>query len=592
MRRGDAVPLPARGADVISLAEVWARPEEQNLLEQGVRQAAGQLRLGDVWPKPMVRYREDPVRFAVEILGIPEHTIRWSLNPGYGAHRWDGTPDPLVEMVEALARGEDVGVEAGTGTAKSYTLGWAYLWFIACWEDARVFTFATTEKQLRLFSWMELRKRFWRPFLRHFPLAELTDLRLRMIPGSDQWGVFGYAAQVRADEEVAAAAKGQHSEHQLIVYEEMQGIDPAVVEAGTHTSTGEHNLRVGVGNPGHQHDALHVYCTRKSVRHVRISALDVPNVVCRDASILPGAASLKSVARVAEDYGEDSPTYRAQVRGISPEEAQDALIKAIWVREAFRRYEDEELRRALEAQGLPALAVDVADKDGGDEAAIARGLGAVCHEVVSFPVGLSHDVIDASVLGANVATEAALEGVLEEHIGVDPVGNGASAVNKLRELGFNVPSLNGGENARPRIDEDLYREERKGLRPEELYKNLRAQMHWQLRLDLMHGRIAIAPDEELLRDLTTPLWERRDGKILVEPKEKIRKRLGRSPNKGDALVYWNFVRYRRELPPDDTPIRAWDQEVLQHQARESRRVRSKPPVRPARVNPLVLESVP
>ncbi len=46
----------------------------------------------------------------------------------------------------------------------------------------------------------------------------------------------------------------------------------------------------------------------------------------------------------------------------------------------------------------------------------------------------------------------------------------------------------------------------------------------------------------MIADLVTPKWFVRNGKIIVESKEDIKKRLGRSPNKGDAAVYWNWVR--------------------------------------------------
>lgn len=44
------------------------------------------------------------------------------------------------------------------------------------------------------------------------------------------------------------------------------------------------------------------------------------------------------------------------------------------------------------------------------------------------------------------------------------------------------------------------------------------------------------PDDELLADLAAPRFEVRTSGILIEPKEEIRKRLGRSTNKGDAVV--------------------------------------------------------
>src|SRR5690606_7190708 len=66
-------------------------------------------------PQPLAQYQKDPVGFFRDVLGVPEHTIRWSMNPGYERHRWDGTPDPLVVIAESLAAWKNVGVESGTG---------------------------------------------------------------------------------------------------------------------------------------------------------------------------------------------------------------------------------------------------------------------------------------------------------------------------------------------------------------------------------------------------------------------------------------------------------------------------------------------
>ena len=62
-------------------------------------------------------------------------------------------------------------------------------------------------------------------------------------------------------------------------------------------------------------------------------------------------------------------------------------------------------------------------------------------------------------------------------------------------------------------------------------------------------RLALPLDDELAQDLITPQWKTHNGKIVVEQKEDIKKRLPgrRSPNKGDAAGYWNFVRDRTPL---------------------------------------------
>ena len=113
--------------------------------------------------KVHVEYQNDPIGFAVDHLGIREETLRWSLDPAYANHVWDGTPDPIVAIAEALVEWKDVGVESATGTGKSHTLGWATLWFDAVWPGARVFSFAAKAEQLDLYAWTEIKK-LWPAF--------------------------------------------------------------------------------------------------------------------------------------------------------------------------------------------------------------------------------------------------------------------------------------------------------------------------------------------------------------------------------------------------------------------------------------------
>jgi hypothetical protein len=505
-----------------------------------------------------VAYQQRPIEWIVEKLGIPEDTLRWSVHPEYASHAWDGTPDPLVQVADALAQWEDVGVESGTGTGKSFFFACLILWFLACWRGARVFTFAPKEDQLRLYIWAEMAK-LWPRFKALFPAAELTDLRIRM-DGSDEWGAWGYAVGVRAGEESSTKAQGMHAEHMLLIYEEMPGIPPAVVTAGENTSTAPHNLRAGIGNPDHQGDALHQFCTAPGVRHVRMSSLDHPNVVC-DRQIVPGAVSTKAVERRAQRYGKSSRLFQSRVRGISPKEAAESLIRWEWLEAAAQRYDDLALR-----VGPKALGVDVANSENGDLGAIARGIGACLLEVVTFPCP------DANLLGSRVAIEMAAWGVHPRYVGVDSVGVGAGCVNELKRMGSIVQSLNGGERAWPTMDEDFDVDEgERKVTNEERFRNLRAQMHWQLRMDLQAGRVALPNDEELFRDLVAPKWEPKNGVIVVESKEEIREWLKRSPNKGDAVVYWNWVRRRKPEVQEPEARGAFDAEIVRIAADQSRR---------------------
>jgi hypothetical protein len=80
---------------------------------------------------------------------------------------------------------------------------------------------------------------------------------------------------------------------------------------------------------------------------------------------------------------------------------------------------------------------------------------------------------------------------------------------------------------------------------------MRSQIWWQFRemLDPKIGLgIALPPDSELKADLCAPLWTLTPSGILIESKEDqvtatgvripgLKRRLGRSPDRGDAVVY-------------------------------------------------------
>jgi phage terminase large subunit len=535
--------------------------------------ALGEI-FADIWDTrieqaivPHSEYQKDPIGWTRDVLGIPEHTIRWSMNEGYDSHTWDGDVDPLVKIAEALADWEDVGAESGTGTGKSFWIACLILWFLACWENSRVFTFAPKEDQLKKYIWMEIGK-LWPKFIIHFPSAVRLDLSIRMRGGQDEsWGANGVAVGVGANEEVSSKAAGMHAEHQLLVYEETQGINPAVMKAGEHTSVAPHNLRVAIGNPGHQHDSLHRFCIQHRVVHVTMSALDHPNVVTGNPSLVPGAVSQESIDDRRLEDGEDSPEYQRKVRGRSPEQATNALIRMEWLRSSAERYAVRKKEGTLPT-GPRAKGVDVANSLNGDKAAIADFVGNTLprSNVRQFQCP------DSNLLGSQVFREMKDEGVPQEHVGVDPVGVGAGTVNELARLGKIVRRL-GGAN-KPVLHAE------KG--PDGLsydwapdaneFGNLRCQMHWQLRRDLQHGDLDIEWNQELAEELTSIEYEPRNGKTWIESKDDIKDRTGKSPNMAEAVIYGNWVRPRarkmdspgpkRPSSPNSAPVWDYDRKKL------------------------------
>lgn len=281
-------------------------------------------------PRPDVRYQKDPIGWMRDKLGIPESHIRWSMFPEYAHHIWDGTVDPLAKLCEAVANGQDTGAESATGTGKTFLAAALALWFHACFEDSLVVTTAPKEGQLTAQLWKEI-GRHWPKFSKAYPMASKVMLRIRMKEGAGEqetWAILGYACSIGTTEESATKAQGFHAAHMLIITEETPGIDPAVMTAFKNTCTGDHNVRLALGNPDHPRDALHQMCAQKSVVAVRISALDHPNVVCK-REIIPGAAGQRSIDAKLEEYkSETHPMYQSRVRGLCPTEGTLPFPKA------------------------------------------------------------------------------------------------------------------------------------------------------------------------------------------------------------------------------------------------------------------------
>lgn len=77
------------------------------------------------------------------------------------------------------------------------------------------------------------------------------------------------------------------------------------------------------------------------------------------------------------------------------------------------------------------------------------------------------------------------------------------------------------------------------------FANARAEAYWRLREALDPDQpggspICLPPDPELRSDLAAPTYEVSQRGILLESKEDLRERLGRSPGKGDAVAYALF----------------------------------------------------
>ncbi|KPL08938.1 hypothetical protein AMJ85_07490, partial [candidate division BRC1 bacterium SM23_51] len=171
-------------------------------------------------------------------------------------------------------------------------------------------------------------------------------------------------------------------------------------------------------------------------------------------------------------------------------------------------------------EGKRVLGVDVA-RYGDDDSVLCHKVGNAITELEYFH-GLSLERLAA------VVRSRIIDGPIDaRNVLIDAVGLGAGVVDILRSQGFRVTEVISGAKA-IETRGDTFR-----------FNNLRSQMWWTLREQLRLGQLCFEIDDPRLReDLTAPRYTVTGDRVVkVESKDEIKKRIGRSTDAADAVVY-------------------------------------------------------
>lgn len=436
-------------------------------------------------------YATDPVGFTRDVLGFEP----WSKQR---------------ELLEALRDHDRVAVRACHGVGKTAAAARAALWFLATHRDSRVITTAPTWAQVEQLLWREVRRAIAGARGGHhvvFPTPSATKLEL-----GDQWFAIGLSTNE------PERFQGHHADHLLLVVDEASGVDERTFEAAEGFLTAAGAKVLLIGNPTQLGGQFHrAFTTERRRWHgIRISVFDSPNytdepVTADVARALPHAGW---AAEAEQAWGRDSPMFQVRALGEFPTAASNSVIPLHLVEQAQQRDLPGDV-----TQDRVVIACDVA-RFGDDETVLATRVGP--------RIRLTRD--EAGVLEAYVgkSTTETVGRIIREArrypqhivtIVVDDVGVGGGVTDQLREQGWNVVAFNSGHRAHRSGD----------------YPNRRSEL-WFAMVDAL-GDLDLDPDEQLLADLTAPVYGiDGQGRRVVEPKAHTKKRLGRSPDRGDAVL--------------------------------------------------------
>ena len=219
--------------------------------------------------------------------------------------------------------------------------------------------------------------------------------------------------------------------------------------------------------------------------------------------------------------------YRDAYKGGNFEAAlRDRPNQAIplsWIREAQARWKDKP------PHGIPMCCIGVDASGGGNDPMVL----AIRHDgwyapLIEVPAkNIPMERAGAFAAGIITSYRRNRAGVMVDLGG----GYGGSIYEKLFENEIDVKGFKGAAKSTRRTQ------------PDHLlgFSNMRTQAYWRFREaldpDQPNGSPIMLPDDRfLVADLTAPTFRENGTTIELEPKEKVVERLGRSTDRGDAVV--------------------------------------------------------
>lgn len=461
-------------------------------------------------------------------------------------------------------------IASGTSRGKDYLMavaGTCFMYLTPYFDDlgkltgnTKVILTGPTDRQVKKIMMPEISRIF--KGANYLP-GYLTESGIKTM--FDEWFLLGF----KADDKNVEAWTGYHAANIFFGVTEASGIKQEVFNAIEGNLQGNSRL-VLVFNPNVNHGHAASSFKSPDYKKIRLNSLDAPNVVAKKI-IHPGQVDYEWVKgridnwctvitkdRMKAEEGDfeyegkvyrPNDLFRAKILGLFPKVSEGVLVPPEWIELAFERWKE------WQDQGWKIVKPL---RLGTDVAGMGRDITCFCHRHQDYVPKIEIEEGGSATIHMEVVGKVVniLRQNTDLHAGlvgqafVDTIGEGAGVYSRLVELSqkeepwlkdkafsskfSESASIEGATEKIPLRDAgDVYE-----------FENMRAYCYWAVRdwLDPSKGsKAALPPDELLLQELSETQWKfRSNGKILIEPKEDIKKRLKRSPDRADslALTFW------------------------------------------------------
>lgn len=448
------------------------------------------------------RWRLDPVTFVRE---------EFKVNPD----RWQR------KALRRFAKDQRIALKACKGPGKTTVLAWIVWNFLATRPDSNVACTSISGDNLSDGLWKELAK--WQHRSAYLQAAfewQKTRIVSRLPGHAATWWASARTWSKSADPQSQSdTLAGLHADYMLFVIDEAGGVPQSIMAtAEAALASGIETKMAIAGNPTHTDGPLWNACS--TFRHLWTvfeisSAPEDPDRTPR--------VSKEWAQQQIDMFGKDNPWVLVNVYGKFPPASINALLGPDEVREAMRRT----LHPSKFNFQQKRLGIDVA-RFGDDRTVIFPRQGLVAFK----PVIMRNERTTAIAARVMVAKER--WGSEVELI--DDTGHwGHGVIDNLLGVGH---SPIGIQFHAPAIDKR--------------YKNRRVE-GW-LRMTEWVRRGGVLPNiPELVGELTTPTYTFAGGQFMLEDKDMVKERLGRSPDLADALA----LTFMLPEAPSQQDVPAW-----------------------------------
>lgn len=452
---------------------------------------------------PHMRWRRDPVAWARERAGLE----LWSKQR---------------EILDSVAHNANTAVKSAHSTGKSFTASTLVCWWLDVHPvgQARVVTTAPTSKQVDAVLWYEINKLHSR-----LNLAGHCNIR-------EWWiGKQMVAMGRKPPDHDEAAFQGTHAKYMLVIYDEAYGIPSRIFTEGSSLVSNEYGRQLAIGNPdgagefeemcrpGSGWNVVHVgYHHSPAYTGEKISSDLAENLI-----------SKRWVEERRVSWGEESALFVSKCIGDFPTSGDPySVIQYGWAAAC----------RTLELpEGEPVEAgIDVGA--GGDRTVIRERRGMVAGREFVF--------VDSDPMRSVGKLVEKINEWDIKTVKIDVTGIGWGLAGRLRELSHRHNPTSKDTTHKAEVIRVNF-----GARPspgnERQFLNRRAELYWSVgrensrlkRWDLTNV------EDQVIHELTASRYEIMDsyGKIKIEPKSDVIKRLRVSPDRAEALLL-AFYNYR------------------------------------------------